>query len=89
MNIRGIPVIPYEPYMGWYNSKQVYELRKRIIAVNSYEEQMRNICVRLSSHYKDGSLQCQNIHTLFQIIFDEKNCIFANLLLISMERLLV
>lgn len=49
VNIRGIPVIPYEPYMGWYNSKQVDELRKKITAVNSNGEQMRNICVRLSS----------------------------------------
>lgn len=71
MNIMGIPVVPYESYMGWYDRKQVYELTKRIPVVNSYEEQMQNIVIRKFLRYKDGSLQCQNTHTLLRVIPNE------------------
>lgn len=68
----GIPVVPYEPYMGWYDAQKADALTKKMTVVNFIEEQLKNICIRQSSHYKDGFIQCQHVNTLFEVIRDNK-----------------
>ena len=68
MNIMGIPVVQYEQCMGWYDKEKADALTKKITVVNSSEEQLKNICIRQSSRYKDGFMQCEHIYTFFEII---------------------
>ena len=72
MDIIGIPVVPYEPYMGWYDAQKAETKKKKITVVNFVEEQLKNLSIRQSSHYKDGFIQCQHINTLFEIIHNNE-----------------
>lgn len=72
MNILGIPIVPYKPYMGWYDCKQTKELISKISELNTFEEQLKKMCIRFSSQYRPGSSTWSRISTDYEYLFQDE-----------------
>lgn len=69
----GIPVVSYEPYMGWYDSKKANKLKCKISEIDTFEEQLKKICIRFSSRYQSSSSTWNSISTDYEYLFQDES----------------
>ena len=78
MNIMGIPIVPYELHMGWYDRKKANKLKDKISEISTFVEQLKKICIRFSSRYKSDSSVRNSILTDCEYLFQDETVLCNN-----------